>query len=88
MACQIVQCQIRRQIGLQVSNDLSNQWRVDLMLMFLDNPAVSKCDCLLCTQTLLRGSQAFEHDNIAVGVGINVDGMHAGLFCCFSKQCI
>ena len=47
------------------------------MLMFLDNPAVSKCDCLLRAQALLRGSQAFQHDNIAVGVGINVDGMHA-----------
>ena len=77
-----------RKIHLYLQVGLWHYEGVDLLLMSLDNPAVSKCDCLLCTQTLLRGSQAFQHDNIAVGVGINVDGMHAGLFCCFSKQCI
>ena len=58
------------------------------MLVLFDDPAVSKGNCLLRAQALLSGSQAFQHDNIAVGVGINMDGVHASLFCCFSKQCI
>lgn len=85
MLCQRVQSQIGRQIRFQVGDNFPDDRGMNLVLVFLDDPAVSECDGLLCTQALSCGSQTFQHGYIAVGIGVNMDRMYTSLFGCFSK---
>ena len=80
------QGQVSAQVCFYVGNHSSDKRRVGFVLVFFYNLAVAKDNFPLGCQALLHRGELFQHGDIAVGIRIYVDRMHAGFFCCFSKE--